>query len=137
MLRCALGIIVNISYSNHGLNEDLDDRSIRVGMYFHYNLSKSAEEQSVIIDIIQDIINDENIPYIFKLYNIDMFIGKLKDLVDFKEIIILLPTITNLPFPKVTLIKYEVETLLYVVHDVPFVDIIAFFRPTATNFPLP
>ena len=35
--------------------------------------------------LIQDIINDENIPYIFKLYNIDMFIGKLKDLVDFKE----------------------------------------------------
>lgn len=59
------------SEPNYGLNEDLDDRSIRVGMYFHYNLSKSAEEQSVIIDIIQDIINDENIPYIFKLYNID------------------------------------------------------------------
>ena len=56
------------SEPNYGLNEDLDDRSIRVGMYFHYNLSKSAEEQSVIIDIIQDII-----------------IGKLKDLVDFKE----------------------------------------------------
>ena len=73
------------SEPNYGLNEDLDDRSIRVGIYFHYNLSKSAEEQSVIIDIIQDIINDENIPYIFKLYNIDMFIGKLKDLVDFKE----------------------------------------------------
>ena len=48
------------SEPNYGLNEDLDDRSIRVGMYFHYNLSKSAEEQSV-------------------------FIGKLKDLVDFKE----------------------------------------------------
>lgn len=53
--------------------------------YFHYNLSKSAEEQSVIIDIIQDIINDENIPYISSYINIDIFIGKLKDLVDFKE----------------------------------------------------
>ena len=28
------------SEPNYGLNEDLDDRSIRVGMYFHYNLSK-------------------------------------------------------------------------------------------------
>lgn len=73
------------SEPNYGLSEDLDDRSIRVGTYFHYNLSKSVEEQSVIVGVIQDIINDENIPYIFKLYNIDNFISKLKDLTDFKE----------------------------------------------------
>lgn len=77
------------SEPNYGLNEDLDDRSIRVGMYFHYNLSKSAEEQSVIIDIIQDIINDENIPYIFKLciciyFSSDIFVFSMFDNVMFK-----------------------------------------------------
>ena len=57
------------SEPNYGLNEDLDDRSIRVGMYFHYNLSKSAEEQSVIIDIIQDIINDFCTEGIHKIFS--------------------------------------------------------------------
>ena len=43
------------SEPNYGLNEDLDDRSIRVGMYFHYNLSKSADAALVLLSLFRDL----------------------------------------------------------------------------------
>ena len=73
---------------SYEMNEDLDDLYIKITRYFADNNAETIEEQNAILDVIKQIINDEDMSFALKLFNIQRFLRRIKDWYDNEDIII-------------------------------------------------